>query len=97
MSIKQLQTAAMLAFALAATPLSAFGTSYGNEECNNDPSFLEENGIICTAVFSETNVWDFVNSLPRRVSLDDLIALNPLLVIEDYDTIITGITFVRVQ
>ncbi|MEJ8561767.1 hypothetical protein QTO30_11420 [Yoonia sp. GPGPB17] len=97
MTIKTLLSGAVTSFTLLATPLSAFGTTYGNEDCNNDVSFLEENDIICTAVFSETNIWDFLNTLPRRITFDELVALNPLLIIEDYDTIITGITFVRVQ
>ncbi|EBA13750.1 hypothetical protein RCCS2_07674 [Roseobacter sp. CCS2] len=87
----------MILFALFATPLSAFGTTYGNEDCNNDAIFLEENDIVCTAVFSETNIWDFLNNLPRRITFDELVELNPLLIIEDFDTILTGITFVRVQ
>ena len=97
MTRKLFRSGAILALALVSTPLSAFETSYGNEDCNNEASFLEENDIICTAVFSEINVWDFLNSLPRRISFDELVALNPLLVLEDFDTIITGITFVRVQ
>ncbi len=74
-----------------------FGVIYGNDECNRDADFLTENGIVCTAVFSDTNVWDFLNNLPRRIDLDEMIALNPNFLIVEYDTIITGITFVRVQ
>ncbi len=95
----------VICVAFLAAPLSAenhvaqgaFGVTYGNDDCNNDPAFLEENEITCTAVFAETNVWDFLNNLPRRISLETLIALNPSLNIEGYDTILGGITFVRVQ
>ena len=97
MSYPTLHSMAFMSFALLATPVNAFGTTYGSNDCNNDPSFLEENGIVCTAVFSDTNVWDFLNGLPRRITYDELVDLNPLLVIEDYETILTGITFVRVQ
>lgn len=76
---------------------SGFGTVYGSEACNNDPDYLNDNDILCTAVFSSTNVWDFLNSLQRRITFDELVALNPDLVIESYDTVITGITFVRVR
>ena len=100
-----LRVLVFLPFALFATPLiaenhttqGAFGVTYGNEDCNNDASFLTENAIVCTAVFSETNVWDFLNNLPRRISLDQLVALNPGLDIQDYETVLSGITFVRVR
>ncbi|PJI86241.1 hypothetical protein BC777_2609 [Yoonia maricola] len=94
---KFLRSGAAIPLALLAAPLSAFGTTYGNEACNNDTSYLEENGIVCTAVFSDTNVWDFLNNLQRRITFDELVALNPLLEIEGYDTVLIGITFVRVQ
>lgn len=97
MSHRILRDLAFMSVALLATPLNAFGTTYGSEDCNNDPSFLEQNDIVCTAVFSDTNIWDFLNNLPRRITFDELVALNPQLVIEDYETILSGITFVRVQ
>lgn len=74
---------------------SAF--KYGNDECNNSPSYLKENDLACVAVFSDTNVWDLLDGLPRRITLDTFVELNPLLIDVDYDTVITGITFVRVQ
>ncbi len=92
-----LRCLAFMSLALLAAPLAAFGVIYGSDDCNNDPGFLEQNDIVCTAVFSDTSVWDFLNNLPRRITYDELIALNPLLVIEDYETVLTGITFVRVQ
>lgn len=90
---------------VSTTPLSAenhiaqsgFGVTYGSEACNNDANFLTENDIVCTAVFSETNIWDFLNTLTRRITFEELVALNPELVIEDYETVLGGITFVRVQ
>lgn len=97
-----LRGVALLSMALISAPLStsaqsAFDVTYGSEDCNNDASFLTENDIVCTAVFSETNVWDFLNNLPRRISFDELVSLNPELEIEDYETVLTGITFVRVR
>ena len=74
-----------------------FGVIYGNDDCNNDADFLTENGIVCTAVFSDISVWDFLNGLPRRIDLDEMIELNPQFLIVEYDTILTGFTFIRVQ
>ena len=97
MTRKFVRIGAVVDLALVSPPLSAFNTIYGNDDCNNDATFLEENGIVCTAVFSETDIWDFLNNLQRRITFDELVALIPLLEIESYDTILTGITFVRVQ
>lgn len=74
-----------------------FGVQYGNDACSNDADYLQENDIVCAAVFSETKVWDFLEALPRRISLEELIALNPALEIVDNESTITGITFVRVR
>ncbi len=97
-------SSAFITFALLASPViaenhvAAFGaTVYGNEDCNNDADFLTENGIVCTAVFSSTNVWDFLNNLQRRITLPELVDLNPNLEIVDFETVINGITFVRVR
>ena len=104
MKINALMTAAFIVSALHSSVANAqssggsgFGTVYGSEACNNDPDFLTDNDIVCTAVFSSTNVWDFLNGLERRITFDELVALNPALVIETYDTVINGITFVRVR
>lgn len=75
----------------------AFGVKYGSEDCNNTPEFMSQNDITCTAVFSDVRVWDFLEGLPRRIPLDMLIELNPDLEIADFETILTGITFVRVR
>lgn len=97
---------ALVSFALLSTAASAEnhvaqdaagGVTYGNEDCNNDPSYLTANDISCMAVFSNTSVWDFLENLPRRISLATLIELNPSLDIEDHDTVLTGISFVRVR
>ena len=102
MSYPILRSLLLMCFAFLAAPSNAaaqgaFGVTYGSDDCNNDPNFLEENGIVCTAVFTETNVWDFLNGLPRRISLEELVDLNPGLSIEDFETVLGGITFVRVQ
>lgn len=104
MNYSALMSSAFVAFALLSSPASAenhvaaFGaTVYGNEDCNNDADFLTENGIICTVVFSSTNVWDFLNNLQRRITLPELVGLNPALEIVDFETVIDGITFVRVR
>jgi len=76
---------------------SGFGVRYGSQECNNEPAYLTENEITCTAVFAATDAWDFLNNLPRRITLDELNALNPDLGEVTYDTVIEGITFVRVR
>ena len=76
---------------------SGFGVSYGSEECNNEPTYLTANDIDCTAVFAATNVWDFLDNLPRRIDLDELNTLNPELGELTYDSVIEGITFVRVR
>lgn len=97
---------ALMAFAMLSTTALAenhvdqplFGSvTYGNDECNNDPEYLTDNNIICAAVFSNTNVWDFLANLPRSITLAELVRLNPLLEIEDHSTVISGITFVRVR
>jgi len=80
-----------------ATNEGGFGVKYGDEACNNTPEFMANNDITCTAVFSETNVWDFLEGLPRRIPLETLISLNPALEIEGYETVLSGITFVRVE
>lgn len=76
---------------------SPFGVLYGNDDCNNDADFLTENNIICAAVFSNTTVWDFLNNLQRRIALETLVELNPSLGTLEFETVLTGITFVRVQ
>ena len=80
-----------------ASAQSAFGVQYGSDDCNNEPAFLTANDIVCTAVFASTNVWDFLDNLPRRITLDELNALNPALGEVTYDSVIEGITFVRVR
>ena len=76
----------------------SFGApAYASEDCNNEPEYLQANRISCVAVFAETNVWDFLENLPRRISLAELSELNPRLGPVDYSTVIRGITFVRVQ
>lgn len=96
----------LMAFAMFSTTVNAenhvdqplFGSvTYGNDECNNDPEYLTANDIVCSAVFSNTNVWDFLANLPRSITLAELVRLNPLLEIEDHSTVIGGITFVRVR
>ena len=74
-----------------------FGVVYLSEECNNDPEYLTERNIVCEAVFSDTNVWDFLNGLTQRISLEELDELNPRLIDVSYETILTGISFVRVR
>ena len=81
----------------AALAQTSFGVRYGSDACNNEPTYLTENDIDCTAVFAATNVWDFLNNLPRRISLEELNELNPALGVVTYDTVIEGITFVRVR
>jgi len=77
---------------------SGFGApAYGSEHCNNEPEYLAANNISCVAVFADTNVWDLLESLPRRISLAALNDLNPLLGPVDYASVIKGITFVRVR
>lgn len=97
---------AMISVACLSTPAIAeshvadgggFGVTYASEDCNNDPGYLTANDILCTAVFSDTNVWDFLDGLPRRISLEELADLNPGLGPIDYETVIGGITFVRVR
>ncbi|MDP5084549.1 MAG: hypothetical protein NWQ23_03940 [Yoonia sp.] len=73
------------------------GVRYGNDDCNNSPSYLAANDISCTAIFSDINVWDFLNNLPRRISLETLIELNPSLGTVDYNTVLKGMMFVRVR
>lgn len=91
----------LIAFALTPAGLSAqsgFGAvTYGSDDCNNDPEYLTNNNISCTAIFSDTNVWDFLNNLPRRITLETLVELNPRLGEVDYNSVLGGITFVRVQ
>lgn len=92
-----------LATAVLATPPAiaqssgGFGVVYLSEECNNDADYLTEREIVCTAVFSDTNVWDFLNGLPQRITLEELDELNPRLTDVSYETIISGISFVRVR
>lgn len=83
--------------AAAAIAQSGSGVSYGSEECRNDPAYLTENDIACTAVFASTDTWDFLNNLPRRITLDEMNELNPELGEVTYETVIEGITFVRVR
>ena len=83
--------------ATGAVAQSGFGVTYVSQECNNEPVYLTDNDIVCTAVFADTNVWDFLNGLPRRITLDELAELNPGLEEVGYETVISGITFVRVR
>lgn len=90
----------LLSLAVIAAPVAAqgnFGVRYGSEECNNEPTYLTANDITCATVFAATNVWDFLENLPRRITLDELNALNPDLGELTYDSVIDGITFVRVR
>ena len=73
------------------------GVRYGSEDCNNDPNYLIENDILCSAVFSNTNVADYLDSLARRIPISMFAELNPLLGTIDRDTIIEGITILRVR
>lgn len=105
MNYTTLVSSALIAVASLTTPVLAenhvaqFGgsTVYASEECNKDPDYLTENDIVCTAIFSSTRVWDFLDNLPRRISLTELAELNPGLGEIDYETVIGGITFVRVR
>ena len=105
MKYSTLVSAALIAVASLATTVNAenhvglFGgeTTYASEECNKDPEYLTENDIVCTAVFSSTRVWDFLDNLQRRITLPELAELNPGLGEIDFETVISGITFVRVR
>ncbi len=99
---RKLTQSLTLAFCMALTGATAvaqtsFGVRYGSEACNNEPAYLTENGIECAAVFASTDVWNFLNNLPRRISLEEMNELNPALGEVTYDTVIEGITFVRVR
>ena len=85
----------MACLAAPAMAQSSFGVSYGSEECNNEPAYLTANDITCATVFASTNVWDFLDNLPRRITLEELNELNPVLGEPTYDSVINGITFVR--
>lgn len=106
MNYPALLGSALISIALLIAPASAEnhieqpsgnGATYGSEECNNDADYLTENNILCTAIFSDTRVWDFLNNMPRRITLAELAEFNPQLGEIDHDTILTGITFVRVR
>lgn len=106
MTYPTLHLMAWLSLVMVALPSNAenhiiqpsFGApAYASNDCNNEPEYLETNNISCVAVFAETNVWDFLESLPRRISLATLTELNPRLGPVDYTTLIKGITFIRVQ
>jgi len=106
MTFPILHLMAWISLVMVAMPLNAenhivqpsFGApAYASNDCNNEPDYLEANKISCVAVFAETNVWDFLENLPRRISLATLTELNPRLGPIDYTTLIKGITFVRVQ
>lgn len=70
---------------------------YGSDECNNDPDYLNENGILCAAVFSDVSVGDYLNTLSPRISLSMLAELNPRIENVDRNTVIGGITILRVR
>jgi hypothetical protein len=70
---------------------------YGSQDCNADAEQLTARGIVCTAVFADTKVWDLLDTLPRRITLAELNAFNPDLGTLTFDNVIGGITFVRVQ
>jgi len=105
MKYSTLVGSALIAVASLSTAVSAenhvtlFGgaTVYASDECNKDPQYLTDNDIVCTAVFSNVRVWDFLESLPRRITLAELAELNPDLGEIDFETVIGGITFVRVR
>jgi len=97
---------AWISLAVAAMPASAenhvaqpsFGApAYASDDCNHEAEYLETNNISCVAIFADTNVWDFLENLPRRISLATLTDLNPRLGPVEYTTVIKGITFVRVR
>ena len=85
------------AMATVTSAQSGFGVQYASDDCNHEPSYLEANEITCRTVFAATSVWDFLNGLPRRITLEELAELNPNLEEVTYDTVIPGITFVRVR
>ena len=73
------------------------GVAYGHPACNSDSTELSEAKVQCTAIFSDTSVWDFLNGLTQRITLEEMNEFNPALGTVTYDTIIGGLTFVRVQ
>ena len=70
---------------------------YGSDDCNNDPGYMSENNILCAAIFSDTSVGDYLNSLPGRVTLSMFAELNPRLGTIDHNTVIKGITILKVR
>lgn len=70
---------------------------YGSDACNNDPEYLSANNITCSAVFSTTNVADFIGSLTRSMPLSMFAELNPRLGPIDRDTALEGILILRIR
>ncbi len=73
------------------------GIKYGSDDCNNDAAFLTENGIVCSAIFSDTSVADFLDNLPRSITIAMFMELNPRLGPLEFDSVLTGISMLRVR